>query len=126
MDHFPDFMKNAANAIDPRSQSKGVRGFVFDGADGSQMAFWESESDIISAEHVHEYDEYFIVAQGEYILIIAGERVRVSAGQEYHIPAGVAHAGESPAGTRTIHAFGGKRAERAGKINETKTGKCPL
>lgn len=113
MDRFPDFMKNAANAVDPLSQSKGVKGYIFDGADGSQMAFWESNVDVISAEHVHPYDEYFIVVQGEYVLIIGEERIKVTAGQEYHIPAGVAHAGESPAGTRTIHAFGGRRAERA-------------
>jgi len=115
LDHFPDFMKNSANAIDPRLQSKGVKGYVFDGADGSQMAFWESDFDVVSTEHVHPYDEYFLVAQGEYMLIIAGKRIRLTAGQEYHIPAGVPHAGESPAGTRTIHAFGGRRAERAGQ-----------
>lgn len=113
MDHFPDFMKNSANAIDPRSQSKGVKGYIFDGADGSQMAFWECSTDVVSAEHVHPYDEYFTVVQGEYTLMIGGERIKVAAGQEYHIPAGLPHAGESPAGTRTIHAFGGKRAERS-------------
>lgn len=31
MDHFPDFMKNSANAIDSRSQRKGVQGYIFDG-----------------------------------------------------------------------------------------------
>jgi quercetin dioxygenase-like cupin family protein len=113
LDHFPDFMKSTANAIDPRSQSKGVKGYVFDGADGSQMAFWESTVNVISAEHVHPYDEYFVVVQGEYTLIIGGKRIKMAAGEEYHIPSGVPHAGESPAGTRTIHAFGGRRAERA-------------
>jgi hypothetical protein len=88
MDHFPDFMKNPANAISAKSQSKGIEGYVFDGSDGSQMAFWECKADGVSAEHVHDYDEYFI-------------------------PKGLAHAGEFIAGTRTIHAFGGKRAERA-------------
>jgi quercetin dioxygenase-like cupin family protein len=112
LDRFHDFMKNAANAIDPLSQSQGVKGYVYDGADGSQMAFWESTVDAVSTEHMHPYDEYFIVVQGEYVLIISGERIKVAAGQEYHIPAGVAHAGESLAGTRTIHAFGGRRAER--------------
>jgi quercetin dioxygenase-like cupin family protein len=107
-------MKNVANAIDSRSQSKGVKGYVFDGADGSQMTFWECSTVVVSVEHIHPYDEYFVVVQGEYTLIIGGKRIVVAAGQEYHIPAGVAHAGESPAGTRTIHAFGGKRAERAG------------
>lgn len=113
MDHFPSFMKNPANAISAASQSKGVQGFVFDGADGSQMAFWECESDVISAEHVHEFNEYFIVAQGLYTLIIDGIRIPVAAGQEYFIPKGVPHAGQGKAGTRTIHAFGGFRAKRS-------------
>ncbi len=112
MDHFPSFMKNPANAISAASQSKGVQGYVFDGADGSQMAFWECESDLISAEHVHDFDEYFIVAQGLYILIIGAERIPLAAGQEYYIAKGVPHAGEAKAGTRTIHAFGGLRAKR--------------
>jgi quercetin dioxygenase-like cupin family protein len=112
LDHFPAFMKNPVNAISADSQSKGVQGYVFDGAEGSQMAFWECGSDIISAEHVHDFDEYFIVAQGLYTLIIGGERIPVTAGQEYFIAKGIPHAGEATAGTRTIHAFGGARAKR--------------
>jgi mannose-6-phosphate isomerase-like protein (cupin superfamily) len=113
MDRFPLFMKNQANAIASGSQSKGVRGYVYDGADGSQMAFWECDVDGKSLEHVHSYDEYFIVVQGCYTLIMGGKKIPVSAGQEYLLPAGTAHAGEFVGGTRTIHAFGGKRAERA-------------
>ncbi|RPJ61773.1 MAG: cupin domain-containing protein [Dehalococcoidia bacterium] len=112
MDHFPTFMKNPANAISASSQSKGVQGYVFDGADGSQMAFWECKLDLTSAEHVHDYEEYFVVVQGLYTLIIDGGKIPVTAGQEYHIPKGVPHAGEAVAGTRTIHAFGGLRAKR--------------
>jgi hypothetical protein len=44
--------------------------------------------------------------------IIDGERIPVRAGEEYFIPRGVLHNGEVVAGTRTIHAFGGHRAER--------------
>jgi mannose-6-phosphate isomerase-like protein (cupin superfamily) len=114
LDYFPSFMKNPANAISAASQSQGVEGYVYDGEDGSQMAFWECGSDIISAEHVHDFDEYFIVAQGCYMLIMQGKRIPVAAGQEYFIPRGVPHAGEAEAGTRTIHAFGGPRARRKG------------
>ena len=39
--------------------------------------------------------------------------VAVKAGEEYFIPRGVRHSGEVVAGTRTIHAFGGHRADRA-------------
>jgi len=37
----------------------------------------------------------------------------VKAGEEYLIPHRVPHYGEVFAGTRTIHAFGGHRADRA-------------
>ena len=65
-----------------------------------------------SAAHFHEYDEYMLVVQGCYTLSIDGKRIPVSAGQEYFIPRGTAHAGEVVAGTRTIHGFGGHRADR--------------
>ena len=111
---FPTFMKNPANAVRASSQSSGVEGFVFDGVDGSQMAFWECGRDGVSGEHTHDFDEYFVVLEGCYTLVIDGHRTPVEAGQEYHIPKGVPHAGEFVAGTRTIHAFGGRRAERRG------------
>jgi quercetin dioxygenase-like cupin family protein len=114
MDNFPNFMKRAANRIAHTDQATpGVEGYVFDGADGSQMAFWTCTKNAFSAEHVHEYDEYMIVVQGCYTLIINGERIPRSAGEEYFIPQGVRHSGEVAAGTRTIHAFGGHRADRA-------------
>ncbi len=53
-----------------------------------------------------------LVVQGCYTLLINGERIPVKAGQEYVIPPGVVHGGEVVAGTRTIHAFGGHRADR--------------
>jgi quercetin dioxygenase-like cupin family protein len=116
VNEFPEFMKRAANRIATTSQATphGVEGYVFDGADGSQMAFWNCHQTASSAEHVHEFDEYVIVAQGCYTLIIDGRRIPVRAGEEFFIPRGVVHAGEVVAGTRTIHAFGGKRADRIG------------
>jgi hypothetical protein len=53
-----------------------------------------------------------IVVQGCYTLIIDGRRVPLNAGDEYFIARGVVHSGEVVAGTRTIHAFGGHRADR--------------
>jgi mannose-6-phosphate isomerase-like protein (cupin superfamily) len=113
VDSFPDFMKHAANKIATSSQSTpGVEGYVFDGADGSQMAFWTCRESAVSTPHVHDFDEYFVVVQGCYTLIIDGKRIPVRAGEEYFIPKGTWHGGESIADTRTIHAFGGRRAER--------------
>lgn len=113
MENFPEFMKHPANRIARSSQAtSAVEGYVFDGTDGSQMAFWTCAEAASSAQHVHEYDEYMIVVQGCYTLIINAERIPVKAGQEYFIPRGVPHSGEVVAGTRTIHAFGGHRADR--------------
>jgi quercetin dioxygenase-like cupin family protein len=114
MDDFPDFMKRPANKIATSSQATpGVEGYVFDGVDGSQMAFWICRETAQSAPHVHDFDEYMIVVQGCYTLIIDGQRIPVRAGEEYFIPKGLRHGGEPIAGTRTIHAFGGHRADRA-------------
>jgi quercetin dioxygenase-like cupin family protein len=92
MDNFPEFMKHQANRITSSNQATpGVEGYVFDGTHGSQMAFWTCRETAASAAHAHDYDEYMIVVQGCYTLIISGEVL---------------------AGTRTIHAFGGYRADR--------------
>jgi quercetin dioxygenase-like cupin family protein len=114
MDDFPEFMKNPADRIAAVDQATpGVEGYVFDGADGHQMAFWTCREKASSKPHVHDYDEYMLVVQGRYTLIFEGGRTELNAGDEYFIPRGVPHAGEVMAGTRTIHAFGGRRAERA-------------
>ena len=114
MKEFPQFMKQPVNRIATGSQATpGVEGYVFEGADGSQMAFWTCRETAASAAHVHEFDEYMVVVEGCYTLIIGGERIAIKAGEEYFIPRGVLHGGEVVAGTRTIHAFGGRRASRA-------------
>jgi len=113
MDDFPQFMKCSANKSATSSQATpGVEGYVFDGADGSRMAFWTCCETAASAVHVHEYDEYMIVVQGCYTLIVEGQRIPVKAGEEHSIPRGVSHGGDVVAGIRTIHAFGGRRATR--------------
>jgi mannose-6-phosphate isomerase-like protein (cupin superfamily) len=115
MNHFPAFMKHPANRIvTANNATPGVEGYVFDGADGNQMAFWTCSQTASSAAHVHEFDEYMVVVQGCYTLIIDGQRFPLNAGAEYFIPQGVLHSGEVLAGTRTIHAFGGHRANRVG------------
>ena len=114
MDDFPAFMKQPANRIAVSSTATpGVEGYVFDGADGSQMAFWTCRQTAAASEHTHEYDEYMLVVAGHYTLILDGQRVRLNPGDEYTIARGTPHSGEVEAGTRTIHVFGGHRADRA-------------
>ncbi|MGA9390507.1 MAG: cupin domain-containing protein [Candidatus Sulfotelmatobacter sp.] len=116
MKEFPEFMRRPANRIVATSQAtSGVEGYIFDGVDGSQMAFWTCRETASSAPHAHDYDEYMLVVQGRYILIMDAKKIPLNAGDEYFIPRGVLHAGEVIAGTRTIHAFGGHRANRIGK-----------
>jgi quercetin dioxygenase-like cupin family protein len=114
MNAFPEFMKHPLNRIASSTQATpGVEGYVFDGKEGSQMAFWTCSENAVSAQHVHEYYEYMLVVQGCYTLVIEGKRIPIKAGEEYFIARGLPHAGEVVAGTRTIHAFGGHRADRS-------------
>ena len=110
MDDFPNFMKSPANLIGKGSQyTDEIEGYVFNGADGSQMAFWTCFQDRDSKEHTHDFDEYFVVVQGQYT-VVTGEEVKlIEVGQECYIPKSTPHSGKAIAGTRTIHCFGGKR-----------------
>jgi mannose-6-phosphate isomerase-like protein (cupin superfamily) len=113
MDNFPEFMRKPCNRISAQSAyTPGIEGYVFDGTDGSQITIWTSKFGGVSAEHVHDYDEYFTVVQGQYTVIIEGRQTVVNVGGEYLIPKGIPHGGKSIPGTRTINAFGGKRAIR--------------
>lgn len=115
MHNFPQFMKSSANRIATSSQATpGVEGYVFDGADGSQMIFWECHETATATPHVHDFDEYMIVVEGCYTLILGDKRVPINAGEEYLIPRGTRHSGQAIAGTRIINAFGGHRAGRNG------------
>jgi quercetin dioxygenase-like cupin family protein len=113
LNDFPSFMKNERNRIDSKHQSGDqIEGYVYDGIDGSQMAFWKCRDGGTSAAHTHDFDEYMIVVQGRYTVILESGRFDVNAGEEAFIPGNVPHAGEYVKNTRTIHAFGGKRAAR--------------
>jgi quercetin dioxygenase-like cupin family protein len=113
MDNFPEFMRGASNRISSKDQyTPGIEGYVFDGIDGSQITIWTSKNGGEAIEHIHEYDEYFVVIQGQYTVIIEGKHIPINVGEEYFIPRGIPHGGKSIPGTRTINAFGGKRAKR--------------
>lgn len=113
MDDFPTFMKNPKNAIATDFQSGGIDGYLYEGAGGSQLIYWSCQKEGVSEEHVHDYEEYMVVVQGSYTVILPEGEFELTAGQEFYIPANIPHAGRFKARTRTIHVFGGKRAERA-------------
>jgi quercetin dioxygenase-like cupin family protein len=113
MDFFPEFMRNQANKVAPRSQhTEGVEGFLYDGADGGQVVIWTCHENASTEVHAHAYDEYITVIQGAFTLLIGDEDIPLSPGDEYVIPKGVSHGGSVIAGTRIISAFGGQRAKR--------------
>jgi quercetin dioxygenase-like cupin family protein len=116
MDDFPEFMRNPVNLVRAGDQhTPGIVGYVFDGADGSQIAVWTHAGPAAQEPGLdtHDFDEWLVVVQGEYELEMDGRRVFMRAGDEALIPRGTPHAGRySDSVTRTIHAFGGHRADR--------------
>jgi hypothetical protein len=57
-------MKNPLNRIDQSNQATPeAEGNVFDGSDGSQMAFRTCSENALSAQHVHDYDDYMVVSK---------------------------------------------------------------
>ena len=114
MNRFPSFMRRRCNAVKTSRQSGGMRGYVFEGVDGSQMVIWESPRGGVSERHVHDYDEYAIVVQGTFIGTVGRKKVTLRAGDECFIPAGVPHDGVYSRNYRAIDAFGGRRVVRAG------------
>ena len=110
MQDFPEFMKNPKNRIPDNDQhTRGVEGYYFEGANGSQMAYWICHANGSSASHKHDFDEYMICVAGEYTVVMDGKEIVLKRGDECFIPKGTLHGGKVVAGTRTIHAFGGKR-----------------
>ena len=78
------FMKHPANRIAANNlAAPGVEGYVFDGAEESQMAFWSCHETASSAADVHDFDEYMIVVRGCYTLILNEQRISLQAGEEY-------------------------------------------
>lgn len=114
MKDFPDFMKSKSNHISSNEQNtEDIDGYFYEGADGSQMAFWICYSDRVSKKHTHEFDEYMVCVSGQYTAFLNGEEFVLNPGDELFIPKGTEQWGKCIAGTRTIHAFGGKRIRKS-------------
>ena len=110
MDTFPDFMKRQANRIDACQQNTpDIDGYWYEAADGSQICVWTYFSDRESKESVHAFDEYVLCVAGEYVEVFDGTEHVLHKGDELVVPAGTPHHGRVTKGTRTIHAFGGRR-----------------
>lgn len=110
MKDFPDFIKRPENRVPTEQQNTpDISGYYYSAPDGSQVAFWTCLADRTSKEHRHDYDEYMVCLSGEYVVAIDGKETVLHAGDELMIPKGTLQGGRCKAGTRTIHAFGGRR-----------------
>ncbi len=112
MRDFPDFMKNSADRVEAGQQNtEGAEGYAFNGA-LCQMACWTCAQARASKPHTHPFDEWMAVIAGEYTLCTAEGETVLRPGDEALIPAGTEQWGRCAAGTRTVHAFGGKRVRK--------------
>ncbi len=86
MKDFPEFMNNEVNLINPDKQNtKDVKGYFFQGADDSQMAYWTSSSDRVSKKHTHDFDEYLVCVHGQYIVYFKNDEFILNQGDELFI-----------------------------------------
>ncbi len=107
---FPQFIKRTANKVDASQQyTDDIEGYFYISSLGGQIAFWTCRKDRISEMHKHSFDEYIVVVEGRYIIFTKENETVLNKGDELLIQAGILHWGKCCAGTRTIHAFGGKR-----------------
>jgi len=117
MRKFPDFVTTEANLVaGPPDPS--MAGYLFKGADGVQIVFWQCEQGGESPEHVHDFWEYALVVEGCFDGVIGGKPVHLEAGDECIIPPGTPHGGRYSPGYRAIDAFGGERLKWAKSPNE--------
>ncbi len=60
-------------------------------------------------KHRRDFDEYTVIVSGQYTACFEDKEVVLNPGDELFVPAGTLQWGRCIAGTRSIHAFGGKR-----------------
>lgn len=111
---FPAFLLSPANRVAADAQKlPGVEAYVFDGADGNQVLLCHAKSDAATGEQWRDFDEYLAVLEGTYVLTINGLEIQLGAGREFVIPRGARISARYTAGTRTVHALGGRGLQRA-------------
>jgi len=113
MKKFPEFFCNTANRVHPDdAPGEGMEGFVFEGADGVQIVFWQSEKGGTVPPHSHDYWEYALVVAGRFEGRVGDKAVSLGPGDELVVPPGVVHEGRHSAGYRAVDAFQARRVRR--------------
>ena len=116
LDNFPGFMRAEANEALSDDKSGDMRGYVYNGGDGSQIVLWDCPNGGVSARHVHDFDEYAIVVSGTYTGYSGDEKVVLNPGDECFIPAGVWHGGSYSTNYRAIDGFACKRVTKKSEL----------
>lgn len=113
---FPaEFLKNSVNEIATDTKAGGLKGYVYEGVDGVQIALWVARGGEggYCEPHSHDYGEYCHVLSGEYRLVLDGEEVgTLKAGDELYMAPGVVHSGWYTADYRAIDGFEKPRFKR--------------
>ncbi len=59
---FPNIIRKSE--LEVESLWEGLRGYMFEGRDGSQVVFWECDAEVKVRPHKHNFDEYCLVIEG--------------------------------------------------------------
>jgi quercetin dioxygenase-like cupin family protein len=104
---FPEELRKPEFEV--ASDIEGMKGYMFQGPDGSQVVFWECDVNQEVKPHKHDFDEYCLVVEGSCEEVVEGKVTVLEKGDEIVIAAGNMHWATIRAGYRAIDFFGGKR-----------------
>ncbi len=84
---------------------EGLRGYMWEGPDGSQVIFWECDTEVTSTPQKHD-EEWCVVVEGVCRLRVEGEKERIlTKGDENIIAAGKSHWATMGPGYRAVDYF---------------------
>ena len=110
---FPDIIRKSE--LEVESPVEGIRGYMFEGQDGSQIVFWECDDEVKFSPHKHDFDEYCLVVEGICQETIEGKTTVLRTGEEIVIPAGKLHWATLGPNYRAIDFFGAQRLKYKNK-----------
>jgi quercetin dioxygenase-like cupin family protein len=110
---FPDIIRKPEFEVE--SPWEGLRGYMFEGRDGSQVIFWECDIEIEVPSHKHDFDEYCLVVEGTCKETVEGKTTILNKGDECVIPAGKLHWATMGPNYRAIDYFGAPRCKYKNK-----------
>ena len=103
---FPDFVRKSELEVE---SPDGLRGFMFEGRNGSQVIFWECDAHLEIPPHTHDFDEYIVVIEGNCKEIVEGKINLLNKGDECLVPRGKLHGAIMEPNYRGIEYFGSTR-----------------